>query len=131
MAELFSREWVEAFANRWNSDNDMVVPLFTQGFSGIIALGYPAQADPSVLLDVDHGKVKRAGLYLAATCPPTDWDLRASREQWLAWQQKPLELTGVSVAVNKGTLEFRTGNYRKLMRTPELAKAFLRFFTLL
>ena len=131
MADMFTREWVESFASRWNSDNEMVIPLFTQGFSAVIALGYPTQADPAVLLEVENGRVSRAGLYQAATCPPIDWDLRASPGQWAAWKEKPLEITGVSVAVNKGLLEFRAGEYRKLMRTPDLAKAFLRFFALL
>lgn len=131
MAELFTRDWVEAFAERWNSDNDMVIPLFTQGFSAVIALGYPSQADPSVQLEVDNGRVVRAGLFRPTSQATIDWDLRATRDQWAAWKQKPLEITGVSVAINRGILEFRTGDYRKLMRTPDLAKAFLRFFTLL
>lgn len=131
MADLFSREWIEAFVARWNGDNEMVVPLFTQGFSGVIALGYADQNDPSVLLEVEHGRVSRAGPYLAATRPKLDWDLRASAAQWAAWKKKPLEIMGVSVAVNRGDLQFKAGDYRKLMRTPELAKAFLRFFTLL
>lgn len=131
MDEMFSRAWIEAFVARWNGDNDMVVPLFTQGFSAVIALGYADEADPSVLLEVEHGRVRRAGPYLAATQPQVDWDLRASAAQWSAWKKKPLEITGISVAVNRGDLQFRVGDYRKLMRTPELAKAFLRFFTLL
>ncbi len=131
MADIFTRDWVESFADRWNRDNDMVIPLFTQGFSAVIALGYPTQADPLVLLEVENGRVARAGLYHAATCPPIDWDLRASPAQWAAWKQKPLEITGVSVAVNQGQLQFKAGDYRKLMRTPDLAKAFLRFFALL
>lgn len=131
MVELFSREWVEAFAERWNRDNEMVIPLFTHGFSAVIALGYPTQADPLVLLEVENGRVTRAGLFQAATCPAIDWDLRASPAQWAAWQKKPLEIMGVSVAVNKEQLQFKAGDYRKLMRTPDLAKAFLRFFRLL
>jgi len=131
MDELFSRDWIEAFAARWNADNEMVVPLFTQGFSAVIALGHVTREDPSVLIEVENGRVSRAGPYLAATRPQIDWDLRATPAQWAAWKKKPLEITGVSVAVNKGDLQFKAGDYRKLMRTPELAKAFLRFFTLL
>ena len=131
MADFFTREWVETFATRWNADNDMVVPLFTHGFSAVIAFGYSFQADPSVVVEVDHGRVARAGLYNAVTKPAIDWDLRATPEQWAAWKKKPLEIMGVSVAVNRGQLEFRSGDYRKMMRTPDLAKAFLRFFTLL
>jgi hypothetical protein len=131
MADIFTREWIESFANKWNADNEMVVPLFTHGFSAVIALGYAAHEDPSVLIEVENGRVARAGLYHAATTPTVDWDLRATPAQWAAWKKKPLEIMGVSVAVNSGQLQFKAGDYRKLMRTPDLAKAFLRFFTLL
>lgn len=131
MADLFSREWIEAFVGRWNGDNEMLVPLFSRGFSAVIALGYADQTDPRILLEVENGRVTRAGPYLAATRPQVDWDLRASPAQWAMWKKKPLEITSISVAVNRGELQFKAGDYRKLMRTPELAKAFLRFFTLL
>lgn len=130
--EFFTQAWVEGFAQKWNADAEMVKPLAETSFSAVIAFGYPAQAMPSVLLDVVKGKVARAGLVnKVAQLPAIDWDLRALPEQWLMWRTKPLTLSGLGVAVQNGQLVFKTGDYRKMIRTPGLANPFLRFFNLL
>ena len=130
--EFFTHEWVEAFARKWNSDAEMTGPLAQIEFSAMVAFGYPNGDTPSVLFKVDHGKIKRAGLYnKVAKLPGIDWDLRALPEQWTMWQTKPLALSGLSVAVQNGQLQFKVGDYRKMIRTPNLANPFLRFFKLL
>jgi hypothetical protein len=131
MTDFFTREWVESFARRWNGDTEMVAPLFAHGFSAVVALGYSDREEPSVLLNVEYGRIERAGRYVGTTQPKVDWDLRATPVQWAIWKENPLALSGVGVAVNTGQLRFKVGDYRKLMRTPELATAFLRFFKLL
>ncbi|MBT9612011.1 MAG: SCP-2 sterol transfer family protein [Burkholderiales bacterium] len=130
--EFFTQAWVEGFAQKWNADTQMVKPLAETSFSAVIAFGYPGQAMPSVLLDVVKGKVARAGLVnKVAQLPAIDWDLRALPEQWLMWRTKPLTLSSLGVAVQNGQLLFKTGDYRKMIRTPSLANPFLRFFNLL
>ena len=130
--EFFTHEWVEGFARKWNSDAEMVDPLAQIEFSAIIALGYPNSETPSALFKVSHGKIKRAGLYnKAAQLPAIDWDLRALPEQWTLWQTKPLTLSSLGVAVQNEQLQFKVGDYRKMIRTPNLANPFLRFFKLL
>ena len=130
--EFFTHEWVEAFARKWNSDAEMVDPLAQIEFSAFIAFGYPNLDTPSVLFEVNQGKIKRAGLYnKVAKLPVIDWDLRALPEQWTMWQTKPLTLSSLSIAVQNGQLQFKVGDYRKMIRTPNLANPFLRFFKLL
>jgi hypothetical protein len=130
--EFFTHEWVEAFARKWNSDAEMVDPLAQIEFSAMVAFGYPNGDTPSVLFEVNHGEIKRAGLYnKVAKLPTIDWDLRALPEQWTMWQTKPLTLSGLGVAVQNGQLQFKVGDYRKMIRTPNLANPFLRFFKLL
>ena len=130
--EFFTHEWVEAFARKWNSDAEMVDPLAQIEFSAMVAFGYPNGDTPSVLFKVDNGEIKRAGLYnKVAKLPAIDWDLRASPEQWTMWQTKPLTLSSLGVAVQNGQLQFKVGDYRKMIRTPNLANPFLRFFKLL
>lgn len=130
--EFFTRQWVEAFAQKWNRDAEMVGPLAQIGFSAIVAFGYPNSAEPSVLLQVNKGKVERAGLFnKVAKTPVIDWDLRALPEQWSAWQTKPLTLSNLGVAVQNQQLQFKVGDYRKMIRTPGLASPFLRLFYLL
>lgn len=130
--EFFTRQWLAAFVRRWNDDAEMTGPLAQIEFSAMIAFGYPKQEPPSVLFEIKNGKVARAGLYSqAAKLPAIDWDLRALPEQWAMWQSKPLTLSGLGVAVQNGQLQFKIGDYRKMIRTPGLAKPFLRFFYLL
>lgn len=130
--DFFTQAWVEGFAQKWNADSEMVRPLAEAGFCAVIAFGYPGQEAPSVLLDVVKGKVKRAGLVnKVAQLPAIDWDLRALPEQWLMWRTKPLTLSSLGVAVQNGQLQFKAGDYRKMIRTPNLANPFLRFFNLL
>ena len=130
--EFFTRQWVESFAQKWNRDTAMTEPLAQIDFSAIIAFGYPSSDLPCVLLEVNNGKIKRAGLYNpVAKMPAIDWDLRALPEQWVMWQSKPLTLLTLGVAVQNQQLQFKTGDYRKMIRTPGLANPFLRFFQLL
>ncbi len=130
--EFFTQAWVEGFAQKWNADAEMVKPLAETGFCAVLAFGYPGQEAPSILLDVVNGKVERAGLVnKVAQLPVIDWDLRALPEQWLMWRTKPLTLSGLGVAVQNGQLQFKAGDYRKMIRTPSLANPFLRFFNLL
>jgi hypothetical protein len=130
--EFFTQTWVEAFARKWNSDAEMVDPLAQIAFNAIVALGYPNAETPSVLFEVENGKIRRAGLYnRVAKLPSINWDLRALPEQWTMWQSKPLALSGLSVEVQNEQLQFKVGDYRKLIRTPNLANPFLRFFKLL
>ena len=130
--EFFTRQWLEAFAKKWNHDAEMTEPLAQIGFNAMLAFGYPNRAQPSVLLEVINGKIKRAGLHSEATQTPVlDWDLRALPEQWVMWQSKPLTLLTLGVAVQNQQLQFKVGDYRKMIRTPSLAHPFLRFFNLL
>ena len=131
MDGLFSREWVEQFAAKWNADPDMVGPLNTIGFKGIIAFGYVDAEHPVILLEIAEGRVLKAGLFNAKTNPVIDWDLRAKPEQWDAWKKNPLTLSKLGVTVSSGQLKFMKGDYRKMIRNPNMATAFLRCFNLL
>lgn len=130
--EFFTKDWVEAFARKWNADPEMVEPLADIGFNAVVAFGYPNSETPSVLIEVVNGKTTRAGLVnKVAQLPHIDWDLRALPEQWVMWQSKPLTLSSLGVAVQNGQLTFKAGDYRKMIRTPALANPFLRFFKIL
>ena len=130
--EFFTRAWVESFARKWNLDAEMTGPLAEIGFTAVVAFGYPNDADPSIMLEVKNGKVARAGLFnKVAQTPTIDWDLRALPEQWVMWQSKPLTLSSISIAVQNQQLLFKTGDYRKMIRTSALANPFFRFFKIL
>jgi hypothetical protein len=131
MESLFSREWVERFASQWNENPDMVEPLAAASFSSIIAFGLANEINPAVLVEVKDGRIEKAGLHNAANSPAANWDLRATPEQWAKWKKEGLGIAGLGVAVASGHLQFRNGDYRKMIRTPQMAGPFLKFFTLL
>jgi hypothetical protein len=128
---LFSRQWVERFAAQWNASMDMVAPLSAANFNSVIAFGFCDETNPAVVLEVKNGKVAKAGVFIAASSPTPDWDLRASAENWAKWKKEGMGIAGLGVAVATRQLEFRAGDYRKMIRTPRLAGPFLKFFTLL
>ncbi|MBU0593310.1 MAG: SCP-2 sterol transfer family protein [Pseudomonadota bacterium] len=131
MEGLFSREWAERFANQWNANSDMVEPLAAANFDSIIAFGFANEINPAVLVEVKNGKIKKAELHNATNSPAANWDLRAAPEQWAKWKKEGLGIAGLGVAVASGQLQFKNGDYRKMIRTPQLAGPFLKFFTLL
>lgn len=131
MESLFSREWVERFASQWNANTDMIEPLAAANFDSVIAFGFTGEINPAVLVEVKNGRVEKAGLYNLVNSPVANWDLRAAPEQWAKWKQEGLGIAGLGVAVASGNLQFKSGDYRRMIRTPQLAGPFLKFFTLL
>lgn len=131
MEGLFSQDWAERFARQWNANSDMVEPLAAASFDSVIAFGFTDASHPAVLVKVKNGRIEQAGLHHAASSPAANWDLRATPEQWAKWKKEGLGIAGLGVAVASGQLQFRSGDYRKMIRTPQLAGPFLKFFTLL
>lgn len=131
MSLLFTRQWIEDFGARWNGDPEIVDALAAEHFTAIVALGFSSQTNPIALLDIREGRIIQTGLYSSRRDITPDWDLRASAEQWESWRKSGFSFNSLGVAVSSGKLEFRKGDYRRLLRTPNLVKAFLRFFELL
>lgn len=131
MQEFFSRGWVESFANRWNANAEMVEPLAAAGFDAIIALGFVDEENPSVVLEIKQGKVMKAGVFSSTNSPDATWDMRATPAGWEKWKQNGLGISNLGVAVASGQLQFRAGDYRRMIRNPQLAMPFLKFFSIL
>lgn len=130
MDTFFTDAWVKALPEKWNRDPEMTTPLGQANFNSIIAFGLLDDLDPRVIVKVQDGRIKSAEMYRGGAYE-ADWDLRASPETWAKWQTSGLGLTGLGVAVSSGALQFRKGDYRRLIRTPALAGPFLKFFSLL
>jgi hypothetical protein len=131
MQDFFSHGWVESFANRWNANAEMVEPLSAAGFDAIIALGFASETDPSVMLEIKQGKVEKAGVYNPVNSPDATWDMRATPAAWEKWKKNGLGISGLGVAVATGQIQFRTGDYRRMIRNPQLAMPFMNFFSIL
>lgn len=130
MNTFFTDSWVSTLREKWNRDPEMTTPLGQANFDAVIAFGLIDDLDPRVIIKVVNGLIESAEMYRGGSYE-ADWDLRAAPGTWAKWQTSGLGLTGLGVAVSSGTLQFRKGDYRRLIRTPALAGPFLKFFSLL
>ncbi|HET9113997.1 MAG TPA: hypothetical protein VFN66_09025 [Burkholderiales bacterium] len=130
MEVLFSEGWTKRFTNKWN--NSEVVPqLAAANFNSLIAFGYIGNEHPEVVMDIQNGRIMIAEQYDAARYRALDWDLRAEPEQWMKWRGNGPGIGGLGVAIANQQLQFRAGDYRKMIRQPLLAGPFLKFFAFL
>ena len=128
MPDLFSEIWMKEFSKLWNTDREMIHNLAGQDFNAKIGYGFVDMPNPVGLLIVSHGKIEMASSYKNQE---VDWDLRASVEDWQTWLDEGLGLARLGFAVAHRKLQFKKGDYRKMLHTPQLAKAFLRSFELM
>lgn len=128
MARLFSDEWMRAFAELWNTDSEMLENLSESGFSSTIGFGCSDDAKPVGIVEVRNGRVMYAGEFQGQKL---DWDMRADLNAWKEWLTEGFGFDKLGVSVSTGKLSFLTGDYRQMIRHPNMAKPFLRHFELM
>ena len=128
MAELFSGPWMERFADEWNNEPALHEALGALGFSSVIGYGFAGDEAPSGVLKVENGKAVAGGPYQGETL---NWDIRASREQWEKWKQKPPGMTGLGLAVTTGKMKFKVGDYGAMIKDPRMAGPFIKSFAVM
>ena len=128
MAKIFSDSWMKAFASIWNDDKEMVDKLFMADFSSTIGFGYSGDDAPVGIVQVQKGVIMYAGDYKNQ---PLDWDLRADMEAWKEWLTEGFGFNKLGVVVSSGKLQFLSGDYRQMIRNPNMAGPFLRHFELM
>ena len=128
MAQIFSDEWMRAFAELWNTDEEMVENLNQAGFNACIGFGCKGDAQPRGVVEVRNGRIAYAGGFENHNL---DWDMRAEPSDWREWITNGFGMDKLGVSVSSGRLEFAKGDYRRMIRNPNLAKPFLRHFDLM
>lgn len=128
MGILFSRPWMQEFAQAWNNDTGMTGSLASADFNTLIGFGYQDEDQPRGVIEVLQGRVASSGEYAGQVLA---WDLRASLEDWQDWLTNGFGLAMLGVAVSSGKLKFLAGDYRKMIRNPSLANPFLKHFVLM
>lgn len=128
MADLFSDEWAQAFKDAWNADDDITKSLERAGFNSVVAFGLPDDEVPAFVMSIQNGLVSSIN-----TAPVEDikWDIRATRDNWLALIVKPPGLMKLGIAYTSRKLRFRTGDYATMIKDPSLAGAFVKSFALM
>lgn len=130
MEVLFSEGWTKRFTNKWNN-SEVVSQLAAANFNSLIAFGYIESEHPEVVMEVQNGRIVTAQQHNSAQYSVLDWDLRAEPEQWMKWRGNGPGIGGLGVAIANHQLQFRAGDYRKMIRQPLLAGPFLKFFAFL
>ncbi len=126
MAELFSEEWMKGFMERWNSEPELANALEQIGFNSIIGYGFEGEEKPRGIINVQNGHVVSAGPYHDEHL---NWDLRASKENWDKWLQKPPGMMGLGMAYTSRKLKFQVGDYGAMIKDPRMAGPFIKSFS--
>lgn len=128
MADLFSPEWMQAFAEQWNAEPELADALAKIHFNSVIGYGFEKDPNPAGVLTVEEGRVVAAGAYSGQTL---NWDLRAERECWEQWKTKGLNMMGLGVAYMSRKLQFRVGDYGSMVKDPRMAGPFIKSFAVM
>ena len=128
MAKLFSAEWMNQLKDGWNNDPDVSGKLADIGFNSIIPCGFKDEADPRGVFVVENGECVRAGDYGGES---PDWDMRASRADWMKWVEKGISMAGMGTAFAMGKLKFKHGDFKSMIKDPRMAGPFVKSFGLM
>jgi hypothetical protein len=60
-----------------------------------------------------------------------EWDIRATKENWLSLIIKPPGIMKLGIACSSRKLSFHKGDYVKMIRNSDLAVAFVKSFVLM
>jgi hypothetical protein len=128
MAELFSDEWINRLKDLWNADPEVKDKLAEINFSSTICCGFKGEDEPKCVFVVENGEAVRAGLYNGEE---PNWDMRADRKNWEKWLNKPLGMAGMGMAVTTGKLQFKSGDFKAMIKNPAMAGPFIKSFALM
>ncbi len=128
MAELFSAEWMNQLKDAWNADPEVKDKLAEIGFNSVIACGFKGDDKPLGVFVVENGECVRAGDYAGEDM---DWDMRASRGDWMKWVEKGIGMAGMGTAFAMGKLKFLKGDFKGMIKDPRMAGPFVKSFGLM
>jgi len=128
MAQLFSDEWINALKDSWNATPEVSGKLAEINFCSTITCGFKNEELPSCVFVVENGIAISAGLYNGETA---DWDMRGDEKNWDKWTTKALTMTTMGMAVATGKLQFKTGDFKAMIKNPSMAVPFVRSFGLM
>lgn len=128
MADLFSDEWMKGFMEQWNAESELSDALAAIGFNSVIGYGFDGDAQPTGLLNVQNGKAVSAGAYNGEEM---NWDIRASKDQWVKWMDKPPGMMGLGMAFTSRKMKFVVGDYGSMIKDPRMAGPFIKSFSVM
>jgi len=128
MAELFSGEWAKSYMDAWNADTEITSALKQANFSSVVAFGTPETDEPAFIMSINNGTISSVN---DANLDDVKWDIRASKDDWMALIVKPPGLMKLGIAYTSRKLRFVRGDYATMIKDPSLAAAFVKSFALM
>lgn len=125
---MFTEEWMNKFADAWNSEPELSDALAQIGFNSTIAYGFEGDDQPAGVINVENGKVTSSGAYDGQNL---NWDLRASADNWEKWAKKPPGMMGLGMAYTTKKLQFKVGDYGAMVKDPRMAGPFIKSFSIM
>ncbi|HEY9051168.1 MAG TPA: SCP-2 sterol transfer family protein [Gammaproteobacteria bacterium] len=128
MSELFDEQWMKNYQAEWNKDVELKHQLKKIGFSSAIGYGFPDEATPRGYIVVEDGEAVNAGVYNGENL---SWDLRAKKNHWLDWFRREVGKTSIGLAWSTGKLQFVEGNYKDMIKDPDMSFSFIKSFSVM
>jgi hypothetical protein len=125
MAEIFAEQWMQKLMDEWNKEPELANELSNIGFNSTIAYGFENEDEPRGVLVIKEGKAVSGTLF---DNQELNWDLRASKENWQKWFNKPPGMMGLGIAYTSRKLKFKKGDYVSMIKDPRMAGPFLKSF---
>lgn len=128
MAELFTPKWMQKLMDEWNNEPQLAQELSNIGFNSTIAYGFDGEDTPRGVLVIKKGKAVSGSAFDEQEL---NWDLRASKENWQKWCNKPPGMMGLGIAYTSRNLKFNKGDYTAMIKDPRMAGPFIKSFTVM
>ena len=128
MVDIFSDQWMQKLMQEWNNEPELASDLANIGFNSTIAYGFKNEEEPRAVLVIEKGKAVLAGNFNQETF---HWDLRASKDDWQKWFNKPPGMMALGMAYTSQRLKFNKGDYSSMIKDPRMAAPFLKSFVVM
>ncbi len=128
MAEIFAEQWMQKMMEEWNNEPALANELLNLDFNSTIAYGFKDEDEPRGILVIEKGKAVLATTYIDQEC---NWDLRASKKDWLEWFNNPPGMMMLGMAYTSRKLQFIKGDYTAMIKDPRMAGPFLKSFSVM
>lgn len=128
MADIFAEEWMKKFMDEWNNEPELVNELSNIDFNSTIAYGFDNEDTPRGVLTIEKGKAVSGAGYEKQEL---NWDIRASKEHWQKWINKPPGMMGLGIAYTSRNMKFNKGDYTAMIKDPRMAGPFIKSFAVM
>jgi putative sterol carrier protein len=128
MADIFAEQWMQKLVDEWNKEPELANELSNIGFDSTIAYGFENEDEPRAVLVIKKGKAVSGDVF---SHQEFNWDLRASKEDWQKWFNKPPGMMALGMAYTSRKLKFKKGDYTAMIKDPRMAGPFIKSFTVM